>query len=64
MVANEKMHRLAAAAVVDGIGKGRDIETGTVRSCFNGQYSRFDPLAPGWIEPEYKQDKPKRRGMD
>lgn len=46
------------------IGKGRDIETGTVRSCFNGQYSRFDPLAPGWIEPEYKQDKPKRRGMD
>jgi len=45
------------------IGKGRDIETGTVRSCFNGQYSRFDPLAPGWIEPEYKQDKPKRRGM-
>lgn len=46
------------------IGKGRDIETGTVRSCFNGQYSRFDPLAPGWIEPEHKQDKPKRRGMD
>lgn len=46
------------------IGKGRDIETGTVKTVFNGQYSRFDPLAAGWIEPERKQDKPKRRGMD
>lgn len=46
------------------IGKGRDIETGTVRSFFNGQFSRFDPLAPGWVEPEPQQGKPKRKGMD
>lgn len=47
------------------IGKGRDIETGTVKTVFNGQFSRFDPLAPGWIEPAPKQqDKPKKRGMD
>lgn len=29
------------------IGKGRDIETGTVRTAFLGQYSRFEDLAPG-----------------
>lgn len=46
------------------IGKGRDIETGTVKAVFNGQFSRFDPLAPGWIEPESQQPKPKKRGMD
>ncbi|XAI95205.1 replicative DNA helicase [Leptolyngbya phage Lbo-JY16] len=45
------------------IGKGRDIETGTVKAVFNGQFSRFDPLAPGWIEPETQQNKPKGRGM-
>ena len=33
------------------IGKGRDIETGTVRTAFLGQYSRFEQLAAGWIEP-------------
>lgn len=46
------------------IGKGRDIETGTVKTVFNGQYSRFDPLAPGWIEPEPQQTKTRKRGMD
>lgn len=46
------------------IGKGRDIETGTVKAVFNGQFSRFDPLAPGWIEPERQQSKAKKRGMD
>jgi len=46
------------------IGKGRDIETGTVKATFNGKFSRFDPLAVGWIEPQPKQDKPKSRGMD
>lgn len=46
------------------IGKGRDIETGTVKAVFNGQFSRFDPLAPGWIEPEPQQPKTKKRGMD
>lgn len=46
------------------IGKGRDIETGTVKTVFNGQFSRFDPLAPGWIEPEPQQPKTRKRGMD
>ena len=32
------------------IGKGRDIETGTVRTAFLGQYSRFEQLAAGWVE--------------
>ena len=36
------------------IGKGRDIETGTVRTAFLGQYSRFEQLAAGWTEPEEK----------
>jgi replicative DNA helicase len=34
------------------IGKGRDIETGTVRAAFLGQYSRFEQLAGGWIPPQ------------
>ena len=34
------------------IGKGRDIETGTVRTAFLGQYSRFEQLAAGWVEPQ------------
>ena len=33
------------------IGKGRDIETGTVRTAFLGQYSRFEQLAAGWVAP-------------
>lgn len=46
------------------IGKGRDIETGTVRTLFNGSCSRFDPLAAGWVEPEPQKSKPSRKGMD
>ncbi|WP_342622656.1 replicative DNA helicase [Pseudomonas alkylphenolica] len=30
------------------IGKGRDVETGTVRTAFLGQYNRFENLAAGW----------------
>lgn len=30
------------------IGKGRDVETGTVRAAFLGQYNRFEDLAAGW----------------
>ncbi|WP_392889709.1 replicative DNA helicase [Pseudomonas migulae] len=30
------------------IGKGRDVETGTVRAAFIGQYNRFENLAAGW----------------
>ncbi|NWC11971.1 replicative DNA helicase [Pseudomonas agarici] len=33
------------------IGKGRDVETGTVRAAFLGQYNRFENLAAGW-KPE------------
>ena len=33
------------------IGKGRDIAGGTVRAAFLGQYSRFEQLASGWVEP-------------
>ncbi|WP_160286375.1 replicative DNA helicase [Pseudomonas knackmussii] len=36
------------------IGKGRDIETGVVRTAFLGQYSRFENLAASWVEPEEK----------
>lgn len=36
------------------IGKGRDIETGTVRTAFIGQHSRFEQLAPNWTPPEPK----------
>lgn len=37
------------------IGKGRDIEVGTVRTAFLGQYSRFEPLDPSWTPPERKE---------
>jgi replicative DNA helicase len=33
------------------VGKGRDIEMGTVRAAFLGQYNRFENLAAGW-KPE------------
>ncbi|WP_323115402.1 replicative DNA helicase [Pseudomonas guariconensis] len=33
------------------IGKGRDIETGTVRAAFLGQYNRFENLSPSWQPP-------------
>lgn len=39
------------------IGKGRDIETGTVRTAFVGQFSRFESLAAGWREPQESQPK-------
>lgn len=34
------------------IGKGRDIETGTVRAAFRGEINRFENLAPEWREPD------------
>lgn len=37
------------------IGKGRDIAGGTVRAAFLGQYSRFEQLASGWVEPQKPQ---------
>jgi replicative DNA helicase len=40
------------------IGKGRDIEMGTIRTAFLGQYNRFENLAAGW-KPE-PVDKPEK----
>lgn len=41
------------------IGKGRDIEMGTVRAAFLGQYNRFENLAAGWKpEPFEQPEKP------
>ncbi len=37
------------------IGKGRDVETGTVRTAFLGQYNRFENLAAGWVPPPKAQ---------
>jgi replicative DNA helicase len=48
-VYNENSEAKGIAEII--IGKGRDIETGTVRTAFLGQYSRFEQLAGGWIEP-------------
>lgn len=39
------------------IGKGRDIEIGTVRTAFVGKHSRFEQLAAGWVEPEEQSPK-------
>lgn len=47
-VYNENTEAKGIAEII--IGKGRDIETGTVRTAFLGQYSRFEQLAGGWVE--------------
>ncbi|MGQ7814600.1 replicative DNA helicase [Metapseudomonas furukawaii] len=39
------------------IGKGRDVETGTVRAAFRGEINRFENLAPEWREPAPEQAK-------
>jgi replicative DNA helicase len=39
------------------IGKGRDIEMGTVRAAFLGQYNRFENLAAGWKPEPVEQPK-------
>jgi len=41
------------------IGKGRDIEMGTVRAAFLGQYNRFENLAAGW-KPEPVEQAPSK----
>lgn len=53
-VYNEHSEYKGIAEVI--IGKGRDIETGTVRTAFVGQHSSFLQLAAGWVEPERKQE--------
>ncbi|MFJ3487753.1 replicative DNA helicase [Pseudomonas sp. NPDC090202] len=48
-VYNEHTEAKGVAEII--IGKGRDIETGTVRAAFLGQYNRFENLSAGW-KPE------------
>lgn len=42
------------------VGKGRDIETGTVRAAFLGQYNRFETLSANWQPPVKATSKPER----
>lgn len=48
-VYNEHSDHKGIAEII--IGKGRDVETGTVKTAFLGQYNRFENLAAGW-KPE------------
>jgi len=48
-VYNENTDQKGIAEII--VGKGRDVETGTVRAAFLGQYNRFESLAAGW-KPE------------
>jgi len=47
-VYNENSEAKGIAEII--VGKGRDVETGTVRAAFLGQYNRFENLAGGWKE--------------
>ncbi|MFJ7787710.1 replicative DNA helicase [Pseudomonas sp. NPDC096925] len=42
------------------VGKGRDIETGTVRAAFLGQYNRFETLSASWQPPAKAPSQPER----
>ncbi|MNH06150.1 Replicative DNA helicase [compost metagenome] len=44
------------------VGKGRDIETGTVRAAFLGQYNRFETLSASW-QPPVKAPSPTARPL-
>lgn len=55
-VYNENTDSKGIAEII--IGKGRDVETGTVRTAFLGQYNRFENLAAGWVpEPKPQPEK-------
>ncbi|MHA6195552.1 replicative DNA helicase [Pseudomonas wadenswilerensis] len=55
-VYNEHSEAKGIAEII--LGKGRDIETGTVRAAFLGQYNRFENLAAGWVPaPVVKPEK-------
>lgn len=55
-VYNENTESKGIAEII--IGKGRDVETGTVRTAFLGQYNRFENLAAGWVpEPKAQPEK-------
>lgn len=46
------------------IGLGRDVETGTIRAAYQGQYNRFVDLAPGYSAPYREHSAPPARGMN
>lgn len=48
-VYNENSEYKGVAEII--VGKGRDIETGTVRAAFLGQYNRFENLSASWQAP-------------
>ncbi|MNM74106.1 Replicative DNA helicase [compost metagenome] len=48
-VYNENSEFKGVAEII--VGKGRDIETGTVRAAFLGQYNRFETLSASWQPP-------------
>lgn len=48
-VYNEHTESKGIAEII--IGKGRDVETGTVRASFLGQYNRFEDLSQRWEAP-------------
>lgn len=53
---NEHTDSKGVAEII--VGKGRDVETGTVKAAFLGQFNRFENLAAGWkaepVEPVAK----------
>ncbi|MBD1554684.1 replicative DNA helicase [Pseudomonas typographi] len=59
-VYNEHSEARGIAEII--IGKGRDVETGTVRAAFLGQYNRFENLAAGWAPPP-QEESPKVTSM-
>lgn len=54
-VYNENSEAKGIAEII--VGKGRDVETGTVRAAFLGQFNRFENLAAGWVEPQKQETK-------
>ncbi len=56
-VYNEHSEHKGIAEII--VGKGRDVETGTVRAAFLGQYNRFENLAAGWKAEPVVQPAPK-----
>ncbi len=52
-VYNEQSEYKGVAEII--VGKGRDVELGTVRAAFQGQFNRFDNLAGDWRPEEVEK---------
>lgn len=52
-VYNEQSEYKGIAEII--VGKGRDVELGTVRAAFQGQFNRFDNLAGDWRPEEVEK---------